>query len=89
MRVRSIGANGVDNLRACHYCGKSTALYVAHRPYQSNREYMACVKCMNCGLTLEPPYTYDSADEAITEVIKLWNSDSKREQETDSSAGSE
>lgn len=78
MRKRCLGANGRSDLRACHFCGKTGSLSMGFRPYNSNQEYMAGIKCCNCGLTFEPPYTYDTPEEAENEAVKAWNAESKR-----------
>lgn len=78
MKVRCLGANGRSNLRACHFCGQTGSLSVCYKPYGANREYMAGVKCFNCGLMFEPPYTYDTPEEAENEAVAAWNADSKR-----------
>lgn len=78
MRKRCLGANGRSDLRACHFCGQTGSLSVAYRPYTGNQEYIAGIKCFNCGLTFEPPYTYDTPEEAVDEAVRAWNADSKR-----------
>lgn len=78
MRKRCIGANGRSGLKACHFCGQTGSLSIAYRPYISNQEYIAGIKCLNCGLTFEPPYTYDNPEEALLEAEKAWNADSRR-----------
>lgn len=82
MRQRCLGANGRSDLRACHFCGHTGSLAVAYRPYTSDKEYMAGIKCYNCGLTFEPPYTYDTPEEAENEAVNAWNADSKRPGQT-------
>lgn len=52
-------------------------LSMCYKPYTTN-EYMAGIKCFNCGLTFEPPYTYDTPEEAENEAVAAWNADSKR-----------
>lgn len=78
MKKRCLGANGRSDLRACHFCGKTGSLSMMFSPYNSNQEYMAGIRCYNCGLTFEPPYTYDTPEEATNEAVKAWNADSKR-----------
>ena len=79
MRVRCLGANGRSDLRACHFCGKTGSLSMAYSPYISNQEYTASITCFNCGLRFEPPYTYNTPEEAENEAVKAWNEDSKRQ----------
>lgn len=52
---------------------------MAYSPYISNQEYTASITCFNCGLRFEPPYTYDTPEEAENEAVKAWNEDSKRQ----------
>ena len=60
------------NLKSCPFCGGEAVLNHGHM-ITATGQYLANVKCSECGIASRVVWSTDSPEEAVKEAIEAWN----------------
>lgn len=67
----------MDNLKPCPFCGGEAVLNHGHM-ITATGQYLANVKCSECGIATRVVWSTDSPEEAVKEAIEAWNKRAER-----------
>ena len=62
----------MSDLKPCPFCGSEAVLNHGHM-ITATGQYLANVKCSECGIATRVVWSTDSPEEAVKESIEAWN----------------
>lgn len=67
----------MDSLLRCPFCGSEAVLNHGHM-ITATGQYLANVKCSECGVASRVVWSTDSPEEAVKEAVEAWNKRAER-----------
>lgn len=67
----------MSDLKPCPFCGSEAVLNHSHM-ITATGQYLANVKCSECGIASRVVWSTDSPEEAVKEAIEAWNRRTER-----------